>query len=91
MSKKTYRLPPGEPRTTRDQERYLKEWHALAEPLLRAFNWQLLAFYPGFQFDIDGRRTVSLETDVVRAIGEVIKERDVLRHAHKKLMNSFKI
>ncbi len=67
-----YKLPDST--TTLSPQKYGEAWRALAAPIERALECKVMAFDPGFLFDLGGGRSLDLPADVVRKLGERLED-----------------
>ncbi len=84
-NRRIYKLPDGT--TTLSPEKYVAAWRALAAPIERALECKVMAFDPGFLFDLGGGRSLDLPADVVRKLGERLEDLELrLSSAEDALM-----
>lgn len=69
----TYRLPDGS--TTRDVDRFVVAWRALAAPVERLMGWRVIGYDPGVLFQRPAGGEVELPEDLCAKIGELMRKR----------------
>lgn len=66
MKAKIRRLPNG--KTTTSLRSYVRAWNQLGRRITKKTGWELMAYDPGFLFDMGDGRTLTLPADAVLAL-----------------------
>lgn len=67
---KSRRLPSG--RVTKSVDSYVRAWKRAGGSLGKATGWKMIAFDPGFLYDMGNGRTISIPLDAVKVLTKAI-------------------